>query len=124
MGGVWMARWGIAAIALALVPQVAAADALDATQRLGQRLFTQSCAVCHLKPAITAKRYGPALSKDLVSGQEPAMADFIRQGTPHMPGFRYQFTAAEIDAIVQYLKTVPAPADEAKPAGSTRGPVD
>jgi len=124
MGGVLIARWGIAACALMLLAQAASAQALDDTQLLGRRLFTQSCAVCHLKPVITAKRYGPALSKDLVAGQEKPMADFIRQGTPHMPGFQYQFTAAQIDAIVQYLKTVPAPDDEAKPTGSTRGPVD
>ncbi len=124
MGGVGLARWGIVAMALALGPQVAAAQALNDTQLLGRRLFMQSCEVCHLKPVLTAKRFGPALSKDLITGQEPAMADFIRQGTPHMPGFQYQFNTAQIDAIVQYLKTVPAPDDEAKPKGSTRGPVD
>ena len=41
----------------------------------------------------------------------------IAEGSPNMPGFKYHFTPAQIDAIVAYLKTVdapPAPAAAAK----------
>jgi mono/diheme cytochrome c family protein len=82
---------------------------LDDTQKLGQRLFYQSCVVCHTKPQITSGQYGPVLSKDTLGGQEDAMREFISAGTPRMPGFRFQFEPAQIAAIVAFLKTVPAP---------------
>jgi len=34
----------------------------------------------------------------------------IANGTPRMPGFRYDLKPAEIDAIIAYIKTIPAPA--------------
>jgi mono/diheme cytochrome c family protein len=111
-----------------LAPQLAAAQApLDAAQQTGRRLFTQSCAVCHLKPALTAGRFGPALYGELIAGQEPAMHGFIADGTDRMPGFKYQFDGQQIDAIIAYLKTVPKPpdADAGAPSpASRRGPVD
>jgi mono/diheme cytochrome c family protein len=84
---------------------------LDDTEQLGRRLFVQSCAICHLKPQITAAAlYGPALSKDSAGGREDVMRQVIGDGTPRMPGFKYQYDSTQIAAIVAYLKTVPAPA--------------
>jgi mono/diheme cytochrome c family protein len=40
--------------------------------------------------------------------------DFIANGTSRMPGFKYSFKPAEIDAIVAFLKTVPAPSASAQ----------
>jgi mono/diheme cytochrome c family protein len=77
----------------------------------GRRLYTQSCLVCHAKPQLTATLYGPALSKESLGGQEDVMREVIGNGTPRMPGFKYHFTPSQIDSIVKYLKTVPAPAD-------------
>jgi len=34
------------------------------------------------------------------------MREYISNGTPRMPGFRYSFEPAQIGAIVQYIKTV------------------
>jgi mono/diheme cytochrome c family protein len=105
---------GIALLMLAL-PQGAWAQpagtgtALDDTQKLGQKLFYQSCVVCHTKPQITSGQYGPVLSKDTLGGQEEVMRTFIATGTSRMPGFRFQFEPSQINAIVAYLKTVPAP---------------
>jgi mono/diheme cytochrome c family protein len=82
---------------------------LSDTQKLGQRLFYQSCVVCHTKPQITSGQYGPVLSKDSLGGQEDVMREFIGTGTSRMPGFRFQFEPTQINAIVAYLKTVPAP---------------
>jgi mono/diheme cytochrome c family protein len=82
---------------------------LNDTQKLGQRLFYQSCVVCHTKPQITSGQYGPVLSKDSLSGQEDVMREFIGNGTSRMPGFKFQFEPTQINAIVAYLKTVPAP---------------
>ena len=84
--------------------------ARDDTQKLGQRLFYQSCVVCHTKPQITSGQYGPVLSKNTLNGDADALRAFISQGTARMPGFKYQFEPAQIDAIAAYLKTVPAPA--------------
>jgi mono/diheme cytochrome c family protein len=82
--------------------------ALDETQQLGRRLFVQSCAVCHLKPQITAAAlYGPALSRDSAGGREDVMRQVISDGTPRMPGFKHHFEAAQIAAIASYLKTLP-----------------
>jgi mono/diheme cytochrome c family protein len=98
---------------LAAWPQVASAqpagadDSLNATQQLGRQLFGQSCAVCHLKPQITSGTFGPPLSKASLGGQDDVMREVIGNGTPRMPGFKYHFEPAQIDAIVQYLKTVP-----------------
>jgi mono/diheme cytochrome c family protein len=95
---------------LALAPSLALAQAdgsLNETQLLGQRLFNQSCRVCHVKPQLTSAVYGPVLSKDSLGGQADVMREVIANGTPRMPGFKYNFAPAQIDAIVQYLKTVP-----------------
>ena len=101
----------IAALLPACLPASAqeAAQALDGTQQLGRRLFVQSCGVCHMNVQRTSARYGPALSRDSLGGQADVMREVIANGTPRMPGFRHHFDRAEIDAIVAYLKTVPAP---------------
>jgi mono/diheme cytochrome c family protein len=119
-------RVGIALILSALVlpvlprsvlAQGAAAPApLDDTQKLGQRLFYQSCVVCHVKPQITSGQYGPVLSKQTLGGQEEALRAFISNGTSRMPGFKFQFEPGQINAIVAYLKTLPAPAQPAPAA--------
>jgi mono/diheme cytochrome c family protein len=54
------------------------------------------------------------LSKQSLGGEEHALHDFIANGTPRMPGFKYFFAPAQIDAIVAYLKTVPAPSASAQ----------
>ena len=74
----------------------------------GMRLFNQHCRVCHTKPLLTSGQYGPVLSKNSLGGEDAALHDFIANGTPRMPGFKYDFVPAQIDAIVAYLKTVPA----------------
>ena len=70
--------------------------------------------------------YGPALYKDLVNGNEDAIKEMIRTGTTKMPGFKFGLEPAEIDAIVEYLKTVPKPVKNAEsPAGpGAMGPLD
>jgi len=98
------------ALLLTLAPSLAFAQggaSLDEKQLLGQRLFNQSCRVCHTKPQVTSGVYGPVLSKDSLGGQADVMRQVIANGTPRMPGFKYHFAPAQIDAIVQYLKTVP-----------------
>jgi mono/diheme cytochrome c family protein len=86
-------------------------------QTLGLRLFNQSCRVCHAKPQLSSPQYGPALSMNTLGGNAEAMRQFISNGTPRMPGFRYTLKPVEIDAIVAYIKTIPAPAEAAPASG-------
>src|SRR5436189_3414476 len=79
-------------------------------QLTGMRLFNQSCRVCHTKPQLTSPLYGPALSRQSLGGQDGVMREVISNGTPRMPGFKHHFEPPQIDAIVAYLKTIPAPA--------------
>ena len=102
----WLA---VFAAATAAMPDAASAQSLDETQGLGRRLFVQSCGVCHTGVQRGAALYGPALSQESLGGQADVMRAVIANGTPRMPGFRHHFEPREIDAIVAYIKTVPAP---------------
>jgi mono/diheme cytochrome c family protein len=102
LSAVWLA------VAAAMAQPAVPAGALNATELLGMQLFNQHCRVCHTKPLLTAGQYGPVLSRDSLSGDARALHDFIANGAPRMPGFKYSFDAAQIDAVVAYLKTVPA----------------
>jgi len=108
----------IAVLVLAAPLSGAAAQqgALDDRQLLGMRLFNQSCRVCHTKPQLASPLYRPELSQKSLDGQEAVMREVISNGTPRMPGFKYHFEPDQIEAIVAYLKTVPAPAAAAIPA--------
>ena len=100
----------------ALAPVAAVAQqpaALDAVQINGRQLLNQHCAICHLKPQLGAKTFGPALDKTTLDGNPVALRDFIGNGDARMPGFKYEFSPAQVNAIIAYLQTVPAPADAA-----------
>ena len=83
-------------------------DGLNEPQRLGRQIVAQACGVCHLPPAKGAKTYGPLLTKEAGGGDEGVVREYILNGTPRMPSFKYFLQPAEIDAVVAYLKTVPA----------------
>jgi mono/diheme cytochrome c family protein len=97
------------------IAQQAPAAKLNATQALGQLVYTQHCGVCHTKPTILSPYYGPALSKEIVNN-EGALREFIQNGSERMPGFQYNLEPRQIDAVVQYLKTVAPPANAVAPA--------
>jgi mono/diheme cytochrome c family protein len=107
---------------LVLWPQVVSAQVvLNDTQKLGQRLFEQSCGVCHTRPTLVSGLYGPALSKEAAGGREDIIRDVITNGTPRMPAFKYTYDATQIAAIAAYLKTMPVPAAEPAPARPPQG---
>ncbi len=110
------AAMAVLALAAPLSGAAAQQGALDDRQLLGMRLFNQSCRVCHTKPQLASPLYGPELSQKSLDGQEAVMREVISNGTPRMPGFKYHFEPAQIEAIVAYLKTIPAPAAAAIPA--------
>ncbi len=89
------------------------AAGLTGAQLEGQRLFVQHCGLCHAKIQINVPApNGPALSKAVFdNGAEAKVKAQIANGSPNMPGYKVMFEPAQIDALVEYLKTVePAPA--------------
>ena len=123
-------RWTILII-LGIFPLTARAQqtnptqTLNETQKLGKRVFQQRCGICHDQARPGFIMYGPSLYKDLVNGSEDAIKEMIRSGSSKMPGFRFGLQPAEIDAIVEYLKTVPKPQRNTGPAtGDTTDPID
>jgi mono/diheme cytochrome c family protein len=103
-------------VAAAAAPGDAAGDQV----KVGERLVNQSCVVCHFAPQITTGSYAPALSKDTLGGNAQIMHQFIADGSQRMPGFKYQFSAPQIDAIVAYIKTIPPAAAAAPPPRKAR----
>ena len=93
------------------------ADNLTDQQKLGRQVFAQSCGVCHLPPSLGAKTYGPALNKEAGGGDNDVMREFVENGTPRMPAFKFYLKPQEIDAIISYVRTVPV---QAAPAGAPR----
>jgi len=117
-----MVRRALIAVALLILASVTAAAAQDGAPdqvKLGERLANQSCVVCHFAPQITSGTYAPALSKDSLGGKADVIHEVIANGTPRMPGFKYQFKPQQIDAIVAYIKTLP-PAPTAPPPRKTK----
>ena len=91
--------------------QSSSGPALTDTQKEGRRIFQQRCAVCHTLPTVVSRRYGPALYKEIVEDNDDNIRDIIMEGREGMmPGFKYGMTRAEIDSIIEYLKTVNRPA--------------
>jgi mono/diheme cytochrome c family protein len=107
----------VAALVVASASGVLAQGAADAsfndTQREGLRLFSQSCGVCHTLVQQRTRQYAPVLSRETLGGDEELIREYIGNGTPRMPGFRFYFEPAQISAIVQYIKTVPPQAPPA-----------
>jgi len=83
---------------------------LSPTQAQGRQLLARSCGVCHLQPSMGAKTYGPPLGRTTAAGNDEAMRIIIANGTERMPAFNYYLKPAEIDAIIAYVRTLPAPA--------------
>src|ERR1700675_3480386 len=122
-------RW-VLLILLGIFPLTARAQQantekpLNDAQKLGQRVFQQRCGICHAPARPGFQMYGPALYKDLINGSEDAIKEIIRSGSPKMPGFKLGLQPSEIDAIVEYLKTVPKPQKSAQTTGGSMGPLD
>jgi mono/diheme cytochrome c family protein len=107
----------LALFLLTALPQAASAQTqLNDTQKLGQRLFEQSCGICHTRPTLVSGLYGPALSKEAAGGRQDVVRDVISNGTPRMPGFKYTYDADQIAAIAAYLQLMPVPAAAPTPA--------
>jgi len=117
-----LCRATLAMVSLVALPCAAAAQSAGGDQALlGMRIFNQSCRVCHTKPQLISPQYGPVLSMQTLGGNAELIREVISNGTPRMPGFKSTYKPAEIDAVIAYLKTVPAaaaPAAGAKASNS------
>jgi mono/diheme cytochrome c family protein len=99
-----------------------AGDGLNEQQRLGRRVFAQSCGVCHLRPSLNVRTYGPLLSKAATEGDEGRMRNIILEGTTRMPAFKYYLQSDQVDAIIAYVRTIPAPAAAAAAGPAATAP--
>ena len=84
--------------------------ALSDQQKEGRRIYQQKCAVCHL-PILpsdgSVAPYAPLLQKSRVERNEESMRRIIADGTAfRMPGWKYTLRPDQIDAVVNYLKTI------------------
>jgi mono/diheme cytochrome c family protein len=93
----------------------AAAQSTSATltekQIHGRQLYAQSCGICHLQASLNAKTYGPPLNKTSANANNEVMRIFIMEGSARMPAFKHYLKPADVDAIIDYVRTVPAAAD-------------
>ncbi len=90
--------------------------ALTETQALGRQLFAQSCGICHLQAVRGTNTYGPVLTKAATAGNDDVMRAFMQNGTDRMPAFKYYLKPVEMDAIIAYVRTIPAPTAPAQSA--------
>ena len=97
------------------MPQVVFArdSALTDSQREGRRIFQQKCAVCHVPAWPGATAIGPALSNQVIVGNETAIRDAITNGlydeAVTMPGWKYTLSSEQIENVIDYLKTLAQP---------------
>jgi mono/diheme cytochrome c family protein len=87
--------------------QTAAAQTLTAEQRHGRQLLTQNCSVCHLPQDPGAATFGPRLDRNSANGDDALMKQVIETGLVQMPGWQYQLSESDIDAIISYVRTIP-----------------
>ncbi len=83
---------------------------LTPVETQGRAIFSRSCTICHLSQQLGTGTFGPQLSKATLDGDASVLREVISNGMPHMPGFKHMYQPAQIDSIIAYLKTVPAPA--------------
>jgi len=80
---------------------------LPEPEKIGKRLFFQSCSFCHLGMPTKYQTYGPLLDREVIAGLgDEAVRKKIMDGSRAMPGFKYGFESRDIDSLIAYLKTV------------------
>jgi mono/diheme cytochrome c family protein len=99
-------------IALTLPPGAWAADepaSAPASAQEGdvKKLFSKNCALCHFDYGKAVGRGAPKLAGTQLS--EKGVYDRIANGkSGMMPGFKKLLTEAEIQALTEYIKALPA----------------
>ena len=78
----------------------------------GEAWFYQRCSLCHMGRIVKDDKYEPmaprldGVLKNATPEREKAVRTFIQVGSQRMPGFRYNFTPAEFEELMAYLKTL------------------
>ena len=78
----------------------------------GEAWFYQRCSLCHMGRIVKDQTYQPmapsleGVLKDVPPDRERVIREQIQRGSLRMPGFRYNFTPAEFDEVMAYLKTL------------------
>ena len=91
-------------------PPAQAAGSGAATR--GEAWFYQRCSLCHMGRIVKDESYEPmapsleGVLKDALPDREKVVREQIQQGSLRMPGFRYNFTPAELEELMTYLKTL------------------
>src|SRR5687768_2654715 len=68
---------------------------LNDQQKNGWVLTLQFCALCHTRTNLhSTTTIGPLLSRESAGGRDDVLRQVIADGTPNMPGFKYQFDAS------------------------------
>lgn len=82
----------------------APAAAADTTPVDGRQVFVANCQVCHGEDG----RLGLNGAKDLTTStlSKPEMAAIVKFGRNTMTPFRHILSTAEIDAVVEYVRTM------------------
>jgi mono/diheme cytochrome c family protein len=99
------------AIASTQSPPPQAAAAGEAVKR-GEAWFYQRCSLCHMGRIVKDDTYKPmspsleGILRNAPPDKERQVRERIQRGSQKMPGFRYNFTPAEFEELVAYLKTL------------------
>ena len=78
----------------------------------GEAWFYQRCSLCHMGRIVKDDTYKPmspsleAILKNATPDREKQVRERIQRGSQKMPGFRYNFTPAEFEELIAYLKTL------------------
>ena len=74
----------------------------------GRIIFLQHCAHCHDAVGQPTKQsMGPWLDRALVTARsEAAVRKQITTGSQRMPGFQYDLSPAQLDQLLEFLKSV------------------
>lgn len=84
----------------------------DEAATRGEAWFYQRCSLCHVGRIVKDETYQPmapsleGVLRDAPPDRERVVREQIQRGSLRMPGFRYNFTPAEFDELVAYLKTL------------------
>ena len=101
-----------ALLALGLLVAPALADAADPRVERGAALAERWCTPCHVvAPGSPGGDAGPPFTAMRVGRSEPGLRAWLFQPHPPMPDL--ELTGDEIDAILAYIRTLPAEPDPA-----------
>jgi cytochrome c len=81
--------------------------------KLGETLVTRNCGPCHAvgksgnSPRADAPQFRTLGTRYPIDSLEEALAEGIMSGHPDMPEFKFE--AAEVGAIIAYLKSIQQP---------------